>query len=61
MTTQDKINKQIKTEELESNPNFNDHRKYDMSLNCKLQKYTNFYRLVLYNPQFLLGKKTGDR
>ena len=51
MTVQDKIHRQIKTEELVSNPNFRGHPKYDMSLHYKLQNQANLYKLISYNPK----------
>ena len=46
LTVQDKINRQIKTEQLVCNPSFKGHPKYDMSLNYKLQNHANLYKLI---------------
>ena len=51
LTVQDKINRQIKTEQLVCNPSFKGHPKYDMSLNYKLQNHANLYKLISYNPK----------
>ena len=48
-TIQDKNTTQLKTEELDSNPNLKGHPKYDMSLDYKLQNLANIYKLVSYN------------
>ena len=51
LTMQDKINRQMKAEQLVCNPSFKGHPKYDMSLNYKLQNHANLYKLVSYNPK----------
>ena len=51
LTMQDKINRQMKTEQLVCNPSFKGHPKYDMKLNYKLQNHANLYKLVSYNPK----------